>query len=814
MLIILQFLVNSYRQAPFRIALVGAALLAASAGLSAVLTINHSAHKSFQNASQPMLRNIHFKITATDNGSFDKSVYSALRRSGLVTAIPVLSVQANLSDINEHQQSITLYGIDSFALMSLAHIQQQPLIEQQDSTFSLIENTIIHAEYAKRLNINDKQVLTLNNGKQLPPIHITNQDGLADQLIVDIAVLHQLTTSTGVSTIYIAEQLSAPQRQQINNLIDKFDVQLSKVNAGEDASQLTDSFQVNLLAMALLMFVVCMFVVMNALTLLQAKRQKNLMILRQLGLGRRLLLTGLLVECLLLCVFIVPLGTLLGIESAKALSPVVQQTMRSLYDVYVGYESTSLIMLTAKTMVVCLLGAGIAISFPLLTTHKQLSHRHDISSVSPNERKWLIYALLLLCIAALAVFLTETTSLSFIIIALIIFAGCCWLIYILPVILTMTKSVIPQYNPLIQLGIADSLRISHHSKIAFCAFFIAISTHFAMNLMVDSFRNATESWLQKRLNAQAYLFVDTKSQSAMDNLPINDITLVERRTIDSKVKGQTIETVSFANHPRQHNSIAFHQQTIDAWSSFDKHQAIFVNQQFAYMENLSLRDSVTLEFPNSLSQQFVITGIYYDFGNPLSQILLPLSYLSTLPSQHHGYAIYADSNSFVSKFEDNLKANNMKYRLFDADNIMQLSMKTFDQTFVITNSLNIVTLLVAAFSLATSVLLLEADNRPTKSLMRSLGISNQAIFKMSLSQFAGLTTITGLLAIPFGIVLSWLLINLVNVRAFHWSYPLLINWQNMAYVLFSSVIIVLMITSIPLIIERRRSLSQLLAELD
>jgi putative ABC transport system permease protein len=144
--------------------------------------------------------------------------------------------------------------------------------------------------------------------------------------------------------------------------------------------------------------------------------------------------------------------------------------------------------------------------------------------------------------------------------------------------------------------------------------------------------------------------------------------------------------------------------------------------------------------------------------------------------------------------------------MLNVDDLLAVSMQTFDRTFLITDGLNIVTLLVAALSLATSVLMIDSDNRPQRALLRSMGVGNIQIAGLSVIQYGLLSILTCLVALPFGIGLTWLLINLINVQAFSWSYPMLIEPYKLLSSAIASVVLIVIVVALPLYILSRRKL--------
>ena len=102
-------------------------------------------------------------------------------------------------------------------------------------------------------------------------------------------------------------------------------------------------------------------------------------------------------------------------------------------------------------------------------------------------------------------------------------------------------------------------------------------------------------------------------------------------------------------------------------------------------------------------------------------------------------------------------------------------MMVFSRTFLTTDTLNLVTMLVAALSFFVSITLLVMDIKPQLLLLRSVGVSPFRIKLSLFSQYCFIAVSCALLALPFALLLAWLLVNKVNRFAFHWTYPLILD---------------------------------------
>ena len=811
---VLKVILASYRHSTYRSLIVILALVTANLGLSAVLILNEAAKDSFNKVSQPLVQNVSARILSRGNSPITKPDYASLRRAGFQQLLPAtikrLSVVLDDKDI----QFMTLYGIDSFALLNLPTTILDEERQQADDLYLLWQpegNLFIHQSYAKELGIHQGQRISTEKGLQLPPFQFVSGSTFGRQIVSDISLVQRLYDTENISEIWFVGEISSQQEQHLRATLPahlKLELQLQE----QDTEQLTRSFHLNILAMALLMFAVCMFVVMNALNLLLAQRLENLKILRQLGVGRFVLFSVLLIELLALSLITAPLGFVLGNFTAQQLSPAVSSTLGSLYGASLGFEVPSNARVLLWCVMASVIGAAFAALLPLWDLNKKLSHRLPVSSrpAHPITSIWLYLAVLLLVAASILFLTTYGLNSSFLIIGLLLLSGCCAILWLIPPLLQLIYQTLPQSRYLLRYGVARGLQISHASKVAFCAFFIAIAANIGMNLMVDSFREATHSWLQQRLNAQAYLFTESPEKlQQWHNESGAEGSLVPR--MEGSAEFNELEDLSVRFRPkgeRYQHAIALEQSLKDVWLRFENNEAILVNQQLFISQKLRLGDSVSVTLKDQNTLSLVVAGVFLDYGNPDKQALLPEKLYPKSSGLPKVFALYDLTKEELKVYENRLNAADFEASLLNTQALLTLSMDTFDTTFVITDSLNFVTLLVAIFSLVSSMLIINLDDKPKHALMRSLGFSRRALLVNSLLQYSGLSLLIGMLAIPFGLGLSWLLINLVNVQAFYWRYPLLVDSGAIVWVITLSVLLVIMTLLLPLFKAHNRPLSE------
>ena len=832
-------------------------LIIAAAGLSAVLVINSSAKQSYSSEQQFLVPNVTYTITSiSSRQKLTKQDYSALRVKGFSELIAVAqtkqhvytnkqaasrTTQANQSTqtIQVTQRGIDFTGIDTFSLLSLpgfsnpialtdlaeqtnASVKPNPSTasnsvsnKPSDETNRLIRQlsfseptAILHPQLLELL----LEPFTTEAGKPLPKLNAFESASLGNDIIMDIAELYRLYPNAELSMLLVVGELSKAKQEALQQSLPNH-LQLTNVNGGEQDSELTSSFHLNLMAMALLMFVVCLFIVVNAVNLLLNSRLTWLKICRQLGISRLQLFIVQLLEIVLLTLLASFVGVVLGIELAKLASPTVQATLENLYSVDVGFGKVSLIGLLIQVSGICLVGSVCATFIPLNKLNHQLAQTKDVPLSLTQQRFWkrIIWLSFGVFAAVAFVILNYAQALWLLLIAtaLVILSGCSLLLANYPGMLAFIQRFIPARFPLLLVSSKQSLALSGKTKIACCAFFIAATSNIGMNLMVDSFRGATVGWLEQRLVADYYVYHNGEPNIS-DLAKDTGVNVNQRLENTIPFQGKQVQQFSYPTDELYQQAMAFYDKAKNEnlWSEFALGKGVLVNQQFAFGFEYKINDVIELPHPSKGElSSYKILGIIYDFGSPYAQVLMPLDMFDLSKSKCCMYALQGAESDIDLLRKKMLTAGlDPEDKLLKTGDLLAKSMQAFDDTFIITDGLNVVTLLVAALSLACAIIVLMNDVRPQNMLIRSMGVSALKTQLLALFQYLLLCFVALIFATPFGILLSWILINDINYQAFSWTYPLIISPVKILQIYATSLLVVTIVIIIPIIRAGRRPL--------
>ena len=825
-----------------------ASLVIATCGLSTVLIINASAKQSYANDNNFLIGNVKYQVTtANTQAVLTKQDYVRLRSLGFdqLIALAQSSTHIYYGQQRVSNRKVDISGIDTIALLPLLERDNANTIDRKsadDGANTLISLPfsnpvgIVHPTLLAQLNSNivpldgDKalnkfsifdeidKIASVSSMKTalLPPLLTFDDPSLGNDLITDISEFYRLFPNSELTSLLLVSSKSDAALTLLIERIRKAlpsHLKVISLNDGAAQGELTKSFHLNLLAMALLMFVVCLFIVINAVNLLISARMPWFKISRQLGFSRRVIFVSQITEVVMITFFASCAGIYLSIYLSNLVAPSVQATLEGLYGVEVGFGNTSLLSLFVQVFSISVCGSIAATFAPFSLSNQALnsirSNKNLTANHSSSSRNFWILSFLFALTSFVILLVATSLWLLLTATALLILAGCCLLLANYPSVIDAIYRFIPPSFVMLRISTKQSAALSGKTKIACCAFFIAATSNIGMNLMVDSFRGATVSWLETRLASDYYLYYEGKVDIALVGTKA-EVEVFQRFENQIMYEGAPLQQYSYPSTPQFRDAMVFYKvKDLDiAWETFESGDGVFVNQQFAFGYGLGLNDVVNVLHPsNLLDTNYTIVGIIYDFGNPYKQVLLPLSQFDRLLSTSAIYSVNANASG-LARFKDALEEQGIdsEKSLLNSEQLLAISKDAFDRTFIITDGLNIVTLLVAALSLAIAIVVLMNDVRPQNMLIRSLGVSAMKTQLLALFQYFILCIVALLFATPFGILLSWVLIFEINLQAFQWTYPLQIDLIKILQIYAVSLSIVLLLIALPIIRASKRPL--------
>lgn len=820
---VLMTLLSHYKRHPGQLIMLLVGLWVASALWSSVQAINATAKESYARANALFSAETD-QLDRRDGNPLTVDDYLTLRRAGFLVS-PLLE-----ASFTHNGTRFTVLGIDPLTLPSSG--------AEGGSLNDFITppwQTQLAPDTLPSLGLSREEATGATPsvaGQTLPPLTLLN-DLPPDTLIMDIAAASSLFGEQATLSLATAPEAfdQPPDGYRITRAANL-----------ASPEQLTDSFHLNLTALALLSLVVGLFIVQAALGLAMEQRLASLRTLRALGVPATTLTLAILMELLVFGVLGASLGLISGLWLAGKLLPDVASTISSLYRADVQQSLSLPWHYWLGSVAITLGGLLLAGSGTLWRAARlnvlALGHAYAWRSGYQRQLTRMLKAggLAALLTLGLAFWLSRLPAGSGLVVsfslvaALLLTCALCLPPLMYGVLHTLQK--IFRRFALVQWAIADMQLQLPRLSLAMVALLIALATNLGVSSMVGGFRLTFLEWLDQRLSAPLYINAVPSTlaplnewlltqESVLETLPTARGSTELLATSSAKDKQNTPGTVTLfgvnpsplltANWPL----LDTHGDTDSAWQAFSD-GSVFINEQMAIARALVPGDTVTLDTQKG-ADRFKVAAIYPDYGNPQQQVLLTVEALALhfdggLASI--GIALTESANE--RQFRQSLmnEFNLSSEALVNQHEVKQIATQIFERTFSITRALNGLTLGVAALALLATLLAQAHQRQRQLAALWALGVPRATLVTLPLIQLGGLALLTGLIALPLGIAITWLLVAVINVAAFGWRLPLQLFPLDIATMLLTALGVALLSAALPCLQLWRTSPRALLNEGD
>lgn len=551
--------------------------------------------------------------------------------------------------------------------------------------------------------------------------------------------------------------------------------------SGSDIGRLTDSFHLNLTAFGFLSFAVGIFIVQSAVGLAFEQRRGTVRTLRALGVPMRFLFLLILVELLGLALIAGAIGVGLGYLMAGFLMPDVSATLRGLYGANVAGTLQLRPIWWVSGMAVAMGGTAVAASAALW----RLLHLPLLAGAQPRAiaviagrgaKVQAIASAVLLFLAFVLALTADEIVTGFVLLgALLIGAALA-----LPIVLRSMLDRLVHHSRGVVAGWfwADTRQQLSGLSLALMALLLAMAANVGVSTMVSSFRLTFVEFLDQRLSSELYITVESPEQAAsmLDFVTPQVDAVLPIMSAQLHVAGRPMEVFGVRDHATYRDNWTFLTEGQTPWKDVHANLAILINEQLARSAGLQVGDVL-----NVGQKPLIIAGVYADYGNPIGQAIIAETLFKTLFPKtivlRFGLRLPPeDVGALVDglEFEMGLPESGM----INQASIKAYSLVIFDRTFTVSTALNVLTLSVAGFAILMSLLTLTVMRVPQLAPVWAMGLTLRQLGLLELARTVMLALLTGVLALPLGLVLAWVLLAVVNVAAFGWRLPMfLFPWD-------------------------------------
>jgi len=770
-----------------------------------------------------------------DGRELDEGLFPAVKLHPAVeAAAPVVEFQVSLD--RRPGEVLWIMGLDFFSEAGIRSHSEAISSIRSEEFFSLLvtpKTVGLNRDFARGQGLKKGDSLTIlvhGRPETLTIAALLDPQGTGLALegnfgVMDIAQAQEVFGKIGrLDRIDLVFKKAGSEKTQLQDLKNILPEGVRIVQPGDrerGTEKMIRSYQLNLTALSFIALLVSMYLIYNTTSLAVARRQKEIGILRALGMMPGQVLWLILLESAGYGL----IGGLLGMGGgyflARLLLDTVSQTITNLY-VLVGITRLYFPLWEA---------ASIAFLSVILALASAFLPARQASRIQPREviyqspgltsfrmgriRLFLLAGIGLLIAAGLLIFvpnyrewpvggLASTLALTL------------GFSFLLPpftrLVIQRVLSLLPRWrrgSVSTRLGLYYAHRYLNRMAIAMAALMTAIAMLISVTVMIRSFRQAVDTWIQQSISGDLFVspvfpsnrgfsqFLEPwvlRSIEAMEGL--SDV--YHYRGLITEIRGEPLRLWSgdLAVIQRQ-GGLAFREGHPEGiFTKVLSGEEILISEVLANQLSLKPGSSlslITAEGP----RRFIVAGVFYDYRT-------------------EGGAVWMDRRLFLKYWKDD-RVNGLRLYLKDPGGTFEMRqaiqkrfsgqvslvvvshrelrdeiLKIFDQTFQITYVLEAIALLVAFLGIlhtsAISILFREKE----LGILRALGALPIQIRKMILIEtllMGGFSFLGGGLA---GTVLSLILIFVINKQSFGWTIPFYWSWalylQTLGLILLGSIL--------------------------
>jgi len=571
------------------------------------------------------------------------------------------------------------------------------------------------------------------------------------------------------------------------------DVRLEPAGTRTDTmSGMIAAFDLNLTALSLLALVFGMFLIYNAMTFSVVQRRGLLGRLRALGVRRDEIVRMILAEAAWIGAAGALLGVGLGVFLGRGLVRLVTRTINDLYFTVsvegVGVDPLVLLKGGAlgvgatllAALVPALEAASVAPRLALLRSSSEEAARRSV------PRAALLGVALLAAGAGLMAFPTRRLGVSFAALFLVILgmalmtpAGT---VLLVGAVRPFLRSSLGVTGGMAARGVVTALT---RTAPAVAALVVAVSVTVGLGVMIQSFRGTLVRWLDGTLQADVYVSLPgPQSSRASGTLPLD---LIEAFTAHPAVVGHSTyrgvdvvapegayRLVALALDPRGEEAFDFVRgRATEVMAGFRAGDGVIVSEPFAFRRGVGPGDSVA--FRTTSGELFLpVLGVFYDYGADQGTVMMARGVYDALYDDPGvtSLALFlrpdappdAVVRELLGRVPEGLAVVARTNR-----SLREASLEVFDRTFQVTAVLRLLAFLVAFVGVLSALMALELERARELAVLRAVGFTPNQVRRLVALQTGLLGAVSGVLAVPVGLALSWVMIHVVNKRSFGWT---------------------------------------------
>ena len=592
-------------------------------------------------------------------------------------------------------------------------------------------------------------------------------------------------------------------------------VYVSAIESLEEASATPSrSYRVNLNVLAMIALFTGGFLVFSAQALEAARRRGEHALLRVLGLTRRQLALLVLAEAAALGAAGAALGLGLGYAVAqlavqRAGADLGAGVFRGLYP-QLAFQVVPALFYFAAGVAIAVLGA----LFPALDAARTAPAR-ALKAGDEQELYRQAFAirpgLVLLGAGVLLALLPPVGGLplfGYAAVACLLLGA----IALMPRIADATFRVAPSFSsPWLSLALAQLRGAPGQAAVSLAAIVASFSLMAAMAIMVSSFRQSVDEWLDRVLPADLYFrtthtgdtgYLEPGMEAWVRRLPeVARVEFLRSGRILLDPARPPVVLIARDNAEKAYPMIG-RRHSLRA----DDPIPVWISEAIVDLYGFKMGRRVKLPL-NGRSVDFVVAGVFRDYARQHGAVLIDREDYIGLTGDRRANdgAIWLAPGAEPAAAVAALRAlpGGADFDISDPGQVRRATLSFFDRTFAVTYAMEAVAVLVGLFGLSSSLGAVVLARRREFGMLRHLGLTRRQIASMLAAEGGLLAALGAVAGLITGAAISVVLVFVINRQSFNWGmemhFPLLF--------LLALVVVLVLLSVLTAVLSGREAMS-------
>jgi putative ABC transport system permease protein len=733
---------------------------------------------------------------------FDDSLYVKIARlPGVAVASPVLELQAGIAGApapsderatRSTPTSIRVIGID---VLRAALLQPELFAADPALRYALLEPdaTLLSAEAAEALGLGKGDTLVLVVGLRRVRLRVA---GVTDSALRGMAALTDISTAqwrldrlgnlNRIDLRLTPGESRGVLRKRIAGMLPPGVAVRAVGDVAEASAGPSRAYRVNLNVLALVALFTGGFLVFSAQALEVARRRGEHALLRVLGLERRGVLRLVLTEAAAIGV----LGSLLGVALGMLLATLAVRSFGA--DLGAGMFRGLSPQIEFPPLMALLYGmAGVAIALvgallPALDAARHPPARAlkagDEQAMFASVARWWPGIAMVVLGAALSTLgpVRGVPLFGYLAIACLLIGS----IALMPRAAQLAFALLPRRaDPVLTLALNQLRGAPGQAMVSLAAIVASFGLMAAMAIMVASFRDSVDRWLDDVLPADVYLrtthagetsYLEPGFEQEVRKLPM--VARVEfLRSVRVSLAADRPEVSLLARDlppgEMRRYPVVGRQYAPKAGDP----PPVWISEAIADLYGDRVGERILLPL-GGRERPFVVAGVWRDYARQLGALLLRRADYVALTGDHRANdaALWLSAGATPAQAMAALRAlpGGAELEIAVPSEIKRVSLRIFDRSFAVTYAIEAVAVLVGLFGLSTSLGSIVLARRREFGMLRHIGMTRGQIGRMLAAEGGLLATLGAAAGLTVGTAISLILIHVVNRQSFNWSMDL------------------------------------------